>query len=114
MPESGRRRGAAGPTSGATVSRSSRSGVVAMPTSVPPDRRRTAPAGRWGPPPRTDTVGALVVRVRLLAVLGHRAGRDALELELPDGARVSDALAAVEDLAAGLPLVLAVNREYAG
>jgi molybdopterin synthase catalytic subunit/molybdopterin converting factor small subunit len=58
-------------------------------------------------------VGAVVVRVRLFAMLRQRAGRDALELELPDGARVSDALAAVEDLAAGLPLVLAVNREYA-
>jgi molybdopterin synthase catalytic subunit len=58
-------------------------------------------------------VGAVVVRVRLYAMLRQRAGRDALELELPEGARVSDALAAVEDLAAGLPLVLAVNREYA-
>jgi molybdopterin synthase catalytic subunit len=58
-------------------------------------------------------VGAVVVRVRLYAMLRQRAGRDALELELPDGARVSDALAAVEDLAGGLPLVLAVNREYA-
>ncbi|MEA2340540.1 MAG: MoaE-MoaD fusion protein [Solirubrobacteraceae bacterium] len=55
----------------------------------------------------------MVVRVRLFAMLRQRAGRDALELELPEGARVSDALAAVEDLAAGLPLVLAVNREYA-
>ncbi|MEA2304060.1 MAG: MoaE-MoaD fusion protein [Solirubrobacteraceae bacterium] len=55
----------------------------------------------------------MVVRVRLYAMLRQRAGRDALELELPDGARVSDALAAVEDLAGGLPLVLAVNREYA-
>jgi molybdopterin synthase catalytic subunit len=36
-----------------------------------------------------------------------------LELELPDGARVADALAAVDDLAGGLSLVLAVNREYA-
>ena len=54
-----------------------------------------------------------VVRVRLFAMLRQRAGRDALELELPDGARVADALAAVDDLAGGLPLVLAVNREYA-
>lgn len=46
-------------------------------------------------------------------MLRERAGRDVLELELPDGARVADALAAVGDLAAGLPLVLAVNREYA-
>jgi MoaE-MoaD fusion protein len=58
-------------------------------------------------------VGGVVVRVRLFAMLRQRAGKDALELELPDGARVADALAAVDDLAGGLPLVLAVNREYA-
>ena len=34
-------------------------------------------------------------------------------LELPDGARVSDALAELSGLAEGLPLVMAVNREYA-
>jgi molybdopterin converting factor subunit 1 len=55
----------------------------------------------------------MVVRIRLFAGLRERAGRDELELELPDGARVADALAAVEELAGGLPLVLAVNREYA-
>jgi molybdopterin synthase catalytic subunit/molybdopterin converting factor small subunit len=55
----------------------------------------------------------MVVRVRLFAQLRERAGRSELELELPEDARVSDALAAVGDLAAGLPLVMAVNREYA-
>ena len=55
----------------------------------------------------------MVVHVRLFAALRERAGRDAIDLELPDGALVSDALAAVDDLARGLPLVLAVNREYA-
>ncbi len=55
----------------------------------------------------------MVVHVRLFAALRERAGRDQLELELPDGARVSDALAAVDELARDLPLVLAVNREYA-
>jgi len=53
------------------------------------------------------------VTVRLFAQLRERAGRRELELDLPDGARVADALAAVSDLAAGLPLVMAVNREYA-
>jgi molybdopterin synthase catalytic subunit len=53
------------------------------------------------------------VSVRLFAQLRERAGVRALELELPDGAVVADALAAVEELAAGLPVVLAVNREYA-
>jgi molybdopterin synthase catalytic subunit len=55
----------------------------------------------------------MTVRVRLFAMLRERAGRDELQLELPEGARVSDALAAVEDLAGGLSLVIAVNREYA-
>jgi molybdopterin synthase catalytic subunit len=53
------------------------------------------------------------VSVRLFAQLRERAGVRALELELPDGAVVADALAAMEELAAGLPVVLAVNREYA-
>jgi MoaE-MoaD fusion protein len=53
------------------------------------------------------------VTVRLFAQLRERAGRRELELELPDGARVSDALAAVAELSAGIPLVMAVNREYA-
>ncbi|MBX5441465.1 MAG: molybdenum cofactor biosynthesis protein MoaE [Solirubrobacteraceae bacterium] len=55
----------------------------------------------------------MLVRVRLFAQLRERAGRSELELELPEGARVADALAAVGDLAEGLPLVMAVNREYA-
>ncbi len=53
------------------------------------------------------------VRVRLFAALRERAGADELELELPDGARVADALARLDDLAGGLSLVMAVNREYA-
>jgi molybdopterin synthase catalytic subunit len=53
------------------------------------------------------------VTVRLFAQLRERAGRDALELELPEGALVQDALDAVGELAAGLPVVMAVNREYA-
>jgi molybdopterin synthase catalytic subunit len=55
----------------------------------------------------------MVVHVRLFAALRERAGRDRLELEMPEGARVADALAAVGDLARDVPLVLAVNREYA-
>ena len=51
--------------------------------------------------------------VRLFAQLRERAGRGEVELELPEGARVRDALAAMGDLAAGLPVVMAVNREYA-
>lgn len=57
----------------------------------------------------------MVVRVRLFAQLRERAGTNELALQLPEGARVRDALAApaVASLAKGLPLVLAVNREYA-
>src|SRR3954453_3529641 len=54
-----------------------------------------------------------MVRVRLFAGLRERAGRQELELELPDDACVGDALAAVGELTAGVPVVMAVNREYA-
>jgi molybdopterin synthase catalytic subunit len=53
------------------------------------------------------------VTVRLFAVLRQRAGRDAVPLELPDGARVDDALAALAHLTGGVCCVMAVNREYA-
>jgi MoaE-MoaD fusion protein len=53
------------------------------------------------------------VTVRLFAILRERAGSDRLELDLPEGASVADALAEVDDLAGGLRLVMAVNREYA-
>jgi len=55
----------------------------------------------------------MLVRVRLFAQLRERHGAPVLELDLPEGARVADAIAAVGDLAEGLPLVMAVNREYA-
>jgi MoaE-MoaD fusion protein len=53
------------------------------------------------------------VTVRLFAMLRERAGAPELVLELPEGARVRDALAELSGLAPGLPLVMAVNREYA-
>lgn len=53
------------------------------------------------------------VRVRLFAVLRERAGSEVLELELPDGARVKDALAEIAPLSDGIPVVMAVNHEYA-
>ena len=55
----------------------------------------------------------MTVRVRLFAMLRERAGRDVVELELPDGASVGDALAALQDVTAGVTCVLAVNRDYA-
>lgn len=54
------------------------------------------------------------VTVRLFAMLRERAGAREVELDLPEGARISDALEALRDVAPPeLPLVMAVNREYA-
>jgi MoaE-MoaD fusion protein len=53
------------------------------------------------------------VTVRLFAMLRERAGSDSVTVELPEGARVGDALRELSELAEGLPLVMAVNREYA-
>ena len=55
----------------------------------------------------------MVVRVRLFAALRERAGANELELELPEGARVRDALSQVRALTDGVPVVMAVNQEYA-
>jgi MoaE-MoaD fusion protein len=53
------------------------------------------------------------VTVRLFAQLRERAGTSELSIELPEGARVRDAIDELGDLAADLPVVMAVNREYA-
>jgi molybdopterin synthase catalytic subunit len=53
------------------------------------------------------------VRVRLFAGLRERAGSPEVALELPDGASVGDALAQLSSLTEGVPVVLAVNRQYA-
>lgn len=51
--------------------------------------------------------------MRLFAGLRERAGTGELELELPDGACVGDALDRLADVAGGVRVVMAVNREYA-
>jgi MoaE-MoaD fusion protein len=56
---------------------------------------------------------AMQIRVRLFAGLRERAGTDELSLELPAGASVRDALAQMGELTAGVPVVMAVNQEYA-
>jgi molybdopterin converting factor subunit 1 len=53
------------------------------------------------------------VTVRLFAGLRERAGADEVALELPEGARVGDALERMDALIAGVPVVMAVNQEYA-
>jgi molybdopterin synthase catalytic subunit len=53
------------------------------------------------------------VRVRLFAILRERAGIGELELDLPERARVRDALELLGTITTGVPVVMAVNREYA-
>jgi len=56
------------------------------------------------------------IKVRLFAAYRERAGTEALELELPEGARVADAKAALEARFPGLSLgegMAAVNAEFA-
>jgi molybdopterin synthase catalytic subunit len=63
--------------------------------------------------------GVMVVEVRLFAILRERAGCEQIELSLPRGATVADALerlAQVETLTeplARLSVAMAVNRDYA-
>lgn len=53
------------------------------------------------------------VTIRLFAGLRERAGAGEVTLELPEGARVADALGALSELTDGMSVVMAVNREYA-
>jgi MoaE-MoaD fusion protein len=61
----------------------------------------------------------VTVRVRLYAVLRERVGRDAIDVELAEGATVADALRelsllpALDGVLDRLPVRMAVNREYA-
>src|SRR5436309_6683589 len=59
------------------------------------------------------SITAVEVTVKLFAILRERAGARELTLQLPDGARVRDALDSLGSLAEGVPLVMAVNRVYA-
>jgi MoaE-MoaD fusion protein len=64
-------------------------------------------------------VSSMVVEVRLFAILRERAGCESLELSLPQGASVADALrrlAELEPLSEALSrmsVAMAVNRDYA-
>jgi molybdopterin synthase catalytic subunit len=53
------------------------------------------------------------VRVRLFAGLRDRVGTEEVELELPEGAVVADALERLRSVTGGVQAVMAVNREYA-
>jgi molybdopterin converting factor subunit 1 len=77
-------------------------GSRTLPETKRPDGQRSA-----------RSIHRVQVKVRLFAVLRERAGAPELTLDLPDGARVRDALAELSGLAGDVPLVMAVNREYA-
>jgi MoaE-MoaD fusion protein len=67
---------------------------------------------------RGGRIGFVRVQVRLFAILRERAGRDAVEIDLSEGATVADAISAVARLPAlnllhRLPVRMAVNRDYA-
>ena len=53
------------------------------------------------------------VRIRLFAGLRERAGAGEVELDLPDEARVRDALDRLRTITSDLPVVMAINQEYA-
>jgi molybdopterin synthase catalytic subunit len=63
--------------------------------------------------PAPSTLAQMRVQIRLFAALRERAGTNVLELELPEGAHVSDALSELQWLTGDLRAVLAVNRDYA-
>jgi len=53
------------------------------------------------------------VRIKLFAALRERAATEELSLELPDGARVADALEQLSWLTGEIPVVMAINLDYA-
>jgi molybdopterin converting factor subunit 1 len=53
------------------------------------------------------------VSVRLFASLRERAGAEEIELDLPEGAVVTDALERLAGVTEGMHVVMAVNQEYA-
>jgi molybdopterin converting factor subunit 1 len=53
------------------------------------------------------------ISVLLFAGLRERAGASVVELELPDGAVVGDALERLRAVAQDVPVVMAINQEYA-
>jgi molybdopterin synthase catalytic subunit len=61
----------------------------------------------------------VTLQIRLFAILRERAGRESIELELDDGATVCDALRTLRergplaDLIGHVPVLMAVNRDYA-
>jgi MoaE-MoaD fusion protein len=67
----------------------------------------------FNPPQTRVSLSGMQVRVRLFAGLRERAGAAEVEIDLPDGALVRDALDRLRPLTDGVPVVMAVNQEYA-
>src|SRR5687767_9699926 len=86
---------------------SSRSGCC------PANRRRARAARSFSRQTIAVAFRRMQVTVRLFAQLRERAGASEVSIELPDGARVRDAIAELGPLTGELPVVMAVNREYA-
>lgn len=63
--------------------------------------------------PATTSLWGMHVQVRLFAGLRERAGAEQIELELPTGASVGDALDRLTTITDGVRVVMAVNQEYA-
>src|SRR3954453_1703190 len=53
------------------------------------------------------------ITVKLFAILRERAGASGVKLELPEGARGRGARESLAEVTGGVPVVMAVNREYA-
>jgi MoaE-MoaD fusion protein len=53
------------------------------------------------------------VRIRLFAGLRERAGAAQVELDLPEQSRVRDALDQLRTITSDVPVVMAINQEYA-
>lgn len=95
-----------------TVARSSRIFLL-EPAFVQPQLANPPGRGRGPGHQATSLLHAMQVRVKLFAGLRDRAGSDEILLELPEGARVADALERVSWLTHDVPVVMAVNLEYA-
>jgi len=67
----------------------------------------------WWTPRGPTSLSGMHVRVRLFAALRERAGTGEVELDVPDGARVADVVARLGDVVDGVPVVMAVNQQYA-
>ncbi|HEY3829379.1 MAG TPA: MoaD/ThiS family protein [Solirubrobacteraceae bacterium] len=80
---------------------------------------RSAPRAHGGHRQSGGAAGAMIVRVRLFAILREHAGIDHIELRLEPRATVADALAALShmppigELLSRIPVHMAVNRDYA-